>query len=129
MAPIPTGSLLLNLHNRDNPNLICTQSTWLGIALFYIANYFAHCATVKSYPAETPRELAVAVVLALFLPSSGITRALDAIIRRSRFIGDNELERASRAGALCMVVRGPAWKPKYGDVLNDLHPHKVRLLK
>lgn len=65
------------------------------------------------------------MVLALFLPSSGIMRAIDSIIRRTNFRKMNELEKAAKAGALCMVIRTKDWVLKEGDVLRGIV--KVRL--
>ena len=45
------------------------------------------------------------MVLALFFPYSGISRALESIVRYSRFRRTNELQRAARAGDLCIVAR------------------------
>jgi hypothetical protein len=75
---------------------------------------------VKPYPAETILELAVAVVLALFFPSSGIIRALDSIIRHSRLLKKDELQRAARADALCTGCRSRDWKPRIGDRIGGL---------
>ncbi len=58
----------------------------------------------------------MATALALFLPSSGITRALFSIVRHSRFKRNrNPLERAAAAGALRMVVRSVHWEADVGD--------------
>lgn len=109
-----------SLIGGNESNLICTQTTWSDIALFFIANYFVHCLTIKSYPAETRLEVGIAMVLSLFLPGSGISRAMDAIIRHSRWAGGNVFEKAARARALCMVVRTDGWKAKVEDILKDL---------
>ncbi|KAF7948140.1 uncharacterized protein EAE97_003551 [Botrytis byssoidea] len=55
---------------------------------------------------------------------SGLLRALNAIVRLP-ILARNELEKACRAGALCMAVRAPHWRPKpsqkisVGVVLED----------
>ena len=107
--------------DHGDPNLICTAATPWSAFLFFLVNFLAHCATVKSHPAETAAGMAVAVTMALFIPSSGILRALDALFRHSRFSPGNELQKAARAGALCMVVRDEySWVPRDGDVLTDV---------
>ena len=107
--------------NRDGiADLLCKTANWTDIALFYFANYIAHCATVKPYPAETYGELSVSIATALILPSSGVSRAMDSINRRTRFRHGNELEKAAIAGSLCMVVRSPTWKPESGDTIRNL---------
>jgi hypothetical protein len=122
MSPLPNSTLALGAFtNHGDPDLFCTPSTTISILFFFLANFLAHCATVKSYPAETHAELLVAVVLALFFPSSGVIRALDSILRHSRIRpGTNDAQKAAKAGALCMVVRTSDWKPLPGDVVRDV---------
>ncbi|KAF2178075.1 hypothetical protein K469DRAFT_719226 [Zopfia rhizophila CBS 207.26] len=120
MAPLQNVTISIAVIDHGNPNLLCTPAQAPTILFFYIANYLAHVATVKSYPAETMTELSVAVILALFFPSSGIIRALDSIFRHSRLKNTNDLQKAARAGALCMVVRTRAWPPKPGDLIRDV---------
>ena len=122
MAPIHNVTTIAH----GNPDTLCTPSSAADIALFFFANYIAHCATVKSYPGENAIELGIAVLLALLFPSSGIIRALDSIFRHSRFRNSNELRRAARAGALCMVVRAPGWTPIAGDVITGIRKDTKR---
>jgi hypothetical protein len=121
MSPLPNSTITSpHFFNHGDQNLVCTSSSRLSILFFFLANFIAHCATVKSYPAETHAELVVAVTLALFFPSSGVIRALDSILRSSRLRKSNEVQRAAKAGALCMVVRTSDWKPRAGDVIKDV---------
>jgi hypothetical protein len=123
MSPLPAGNFstpLIQFGEHGDPDLYCESSTRTSILFFFLANFGAHCATVKSYPAETGAELLVAVILALFFPSSGVIRALDSILRHSRLRETNEVQRAAKAGALCMVVRTFDWKPRAGDVIRDV---------
>ncbi|OCL11883.1 hypothetical protein AOQ84DRAFT_286308 [Glonium stellatum] len=99
------NSVLDHFSNHGDPNLVCTPSTKVSIVLFLFTNYLAHCATVVSYPGETGRSSGISGVLALFFPASGIIKAMNALIRRPRLFGKNEVETATRAGALVMVVR------------------------
>ncbi|RAL66525.1 hypothetical protein DID88_006215 [Monilinia fructigena] len=48
---------------------------------------------------------------------SGLRRALNAMVRLP-ILAKNELEKACKAGALCMVVRAPHWRPKLGQKLS-----------
>jgi hypothetical protein len=123
MSPLPAANstvILTQMGDHGDPTLYCQPSTRISILFFFLANFIAHCATVKSYPAETGAELLVAVTLALFFPSSGVIRALDSILRHSRLRWTNEAQRAAKAGALCMVVRTFEWKPRAGDVIRDV---------
>lgn len=118
MPPLQNSDQPPSYIDHGVPGLVCTPAKWTSVLLFYVVNYLAHCATIKSYPAETPLETTSAILCALFLPSSGISRAMDSIVRRPRLRkGLSDLERACVAGALCMVVRGREWRPKPGDVV------------
>ncbi len=90
--------------NHGNPHLICTPPQLCDYVLFYFANYFAHAATIISYPGQSRNQTVVAVVLALLLPTSGVARAIGAIRGHVGTIRGDELKRAHSAGALCMVV-------------------------
>ena len=54
--------------------LLCSPAKWTTIALFFLANYVAHAATVKSLPGESFMSLLVTMFWALTLPSSGVAR-------------------------------------------------------
>lgn len=99
--------------NHGNPNLLCTRSTWSNVATFFLANYVAHAATVKSNPGQPVLRGVLSMLLALILPTSGVLIGLDAI-RRCAVIGGSPLQKAKKAGALCEVVRTHDWKPRPG---------------
>ena len=81
--------------------------------------YLAHAATVKSLPGEVAISILGAMLTALIYPTSGVFRGLGAILQRAIFC-KSPLKSACRAGALCMVVRAPDWKPRNGDVVRGL---------
>jgi hypothetical protein len=121
MAPLHNATSPIVLINHGDPNLFCVPAKWSSIALFYIANYLAHCVTVNTYPGETIPEWIIAIIWALFVPSSGVTRALDSIFRHSRLLRkEDDLQRAVRAGAICMVCRSKNWTPRVGDHIRGL---------
>jgi hypothetical protein len=104
------------LANTSDVGLQCSTATPWSVFLFFASNYLAHCATVKLYPGSSTTDTAVAAILALFIPSLGIIRALFSIGRYTRFRKNrNSLERAAAAGALRMVVRTEDWTPQEGD--------------
>ena len=107
--PVPDGS-----SNHGNPNLLCTPTKWTDIATFFLANFVAHAATVKSLPGEPIVPATANVMIALLFPASGIIRALSAIWQYAVFAA-TPLKTAARARALCMVVRTRTWKPQTGD--------------
>ena len=106
-------------NDHGDPHLLCTPSQWSDVATFFLANYVAHAATVKFVPGESTISTALAVIWALFFPTSGTMRGLKAIWQRAVFSG-SAIDKASRAGALCMVVRAHDWKPRNGDLIQGL---------
>lgn len=111
----------LSTTQHNNSHTICVRGPpWkdgLNVVTFFATNYVAHAATAKSSPGEGTMTTAAMTLLALCFPMFGFLRALNAIVRRARF-GSSELENACRAGALCMVVRGPDWRPEPGTGLD-----------
>lgn len=108
--------------NHGDPHLLCTPSTWTDIAIFFLANFVSHAATVKSLPGEPMAATWLALLTALLLPVSGIVRGMNAIYSRAVF-DETPLGTAARAGALCTVVRSDKWEPKPGDKI------KIRILR
>lgn len=104
--------------NHGDPHLLCTPSAWTDIAIFFLANFVSHAATVKSIPGEPMIATWLTLLGALVLPLSGVLRGLNAIYSCAVF-GTTPLETAAKAGALCMVVRNDNWKPKSGDRIQN----------
>jgi len=119
MAPTPSNTTV-PWTDHGIPGLVCTQARWSSLVLFFLANYVAHCATIKFYPAETPTELAIAVTGALLFPSSGLRRAVGAIRRRPRLRPLNKIQRALASGAMCMVVRTKDWQLRRGEIIRNM---------
>lgn len=115
MPALPPG-----FSDHGDDGLVCRSTRWTDVLVFFLLNYVAHCFTVKAYPGENALTVAFAVICAFFLPATGIIRALDAILRHARLRKGNELVRACEAGALCMVVRGPEWRPAPGDCVEGI---------
>src|SRR5437764_535095 len=46
--------------------LVCYPSTWVSVLAFYVGNYFAHAATVRSDPGVPPPAVAARIILSLF---------------------------------------------------------------
>lgn len=114
---IPNGTT-----QHGNEHILCLPITvhyWPSVSaliLFFVANYLAHAATVKSSPGDASLVQACNAFLALMFPMSGLLRALNAIARRTGATL-NEIDKACRAGALCMVVREPHWRPQESQEL------------
>ena len=111
---VPNGTT-----NHGEPNSFCTPATWVDIASFLLFNYFAHGATVISYPGEQAGDTFYAVVSAVIAPTFGVIRALNFIIRHPLLTAKNDLEVAARSGALCMLVRSSTWQPQKGDNIRN----------
>ena len=107
---VPEGT-----QSHGNPNLLCTPTRWTDVAVFFLANYVAHAATIKSIPGEPALITLRVLVSALCLPVSGLTRGVKAI-RQHAVFSSTPLETAAKAGALCVVVRTAEWVPQRGDV-------------
>ncbi|KAI9768637.1 MAG: hypothetical protein M1839_003997 [Geoglossum umbratile] len=113
---------------HGDPHLLCMPGKWNDIIIFYLGNFLAHAATVRQYPGEQPYNIALGLMTALIFPSGGALRGLNAVLRSAAYkIGPRglpnqtePLERAARAGALCMVVRSRFWKPEEGDTPRDI---------
>jgi hypothetical protein len=106
---VPSG---LNATNHDSNSLFCVvPAPWFSIMIFYLGNFAAHAATLVTYPGEPPMNVFAAILYALFFPNTGIVRGLNAIFRHAHF-SRGDLQAATRAGALCMVVRTGAWRPR-----------------
>jgi hypothetical protein len=109
--PLPPGS-----SDRGSPGILCTPTKWTDIVVFFLANYVAHAAMTRSLPGEQTGKFMAAVLGALIFPASGTYRGILAILTFAK-LGKSDLQIAARAGALCIVVRGPDWKPRDGDTL------------
>ncbi|KAJ7603976.1 hypothetical protein DFH06DRAFT_1255598 [Mycena polygramma] len=98
---------------------LCAPASTFDILIFFLTNYFAHAVTVKSFPGESGLAKYVSYAAALFFPSSGLVRGLNAWARCAIFT-KGALERAARSGALCMVVRNERWQPDDGMQVRDM---------
>ncbi|KAF4806627.1 hypothetical protein CGCSCA5_v014226 [Colletotrichum siamense] len=96
---VPAGTV-----NHGDPRLLCTPPIWSDFIIFYATNYFVHALTLPSRPGESVLETCFTVITALFLPSTGSLRAARWLLSHAGTVRRDELSRATRAGALCMVV-------------------------
>ena len=101
--------------SHGNPNLLCTPTRWTDVAVFFLANYVAHAATIMSLPGEPALATLQVLFAALCFPVSGVTKGVKAIGQRAVF-SSTPLETAAKAGALRVVVRTPVWTPQRGDM-------------
>ena len=109
---VPIGTRL----QGSDPQILCTPSKWTDVAIFLLANYVAHAATLKSLPGESTLSVLRNTVCSLLFPISGVRRGVNAIYQPA-ILAKTPLEAAAKAGALCMVVRTLEWKPEHGDVV------------
>lgn len=71
---VPAGTL-----QHGQANLFCTPMKWSDTLTFFIANYFAHAATVRAYLGEHVYDFVFAVFFAIHFPFSGVYRGVEAI--------------------------------------------------
>lgn len=114
---VPNGTF-----THDDGHVLCVRTrqwqTAFYVATFFATSYVAHAATIRSSPGDGLVVNLCNIALALFLPMSGLMRAVNSIRRFAR--RGSDLEKACRAGALCMVVRVAGWLPSPGDTINAL---------
>lgn len=90
---------------EPNPPGVCTPASWSDILLFFAANYLAHLATVRVDAGSTFLRSFKTYISCFFFPLNGLQNALNCILHCSMAAPD-EVQKAVRAGALCIVVEG-----------------------
>ncbi|KAF2195652.1 hypothetical protein K469DRAFT_699248 [Zopfia rhizophila CBS 207.26] len=113
-----TLALAEGTSDHGNPGLLCIPTRWTDLISFYLFNYVAHAATVLTRPGERSVDFAVTVVGCLLFPVMGLYRGIEAILNGSMFARD-DLSKAARSGALCMLIRSPDWRPADGDEIRN----------
>jgi hypothetical protein len=112
---LPEGS-----SDHGTPGLLCTPTKWTDLAWFYLFNYVAHAATVIIRPGERSFDFAVTVMGSLLFPGMGLYRGIEAILSGASLCGsNNDLRKASRSGALCMLVRSREWRPVDNEKIDN----------
>jgi hypothetical protein len=131
---------------HGNPEILCTPADGSDILYFFFVNYATHALTTVVLPGEGWESYLTNALASLLFPSFGAYRGLRAIFvgystvrkwfKRERYEVDvdidetkkdskqrasqaRDLQKARRAGALCMVVRNRDWRPKDGDVIEE----------
>lgn len=89
-------------HNGDC-DLLCRETQWYDILIFFLGNYVAHVATVPSRPYYGVFHRTMLTISALLFPVAGVSLGFEAIVRRA-ILAPTSLQTAARAGALLMVV-------------------------
>jgi hypothetical protein len=137
-----TVTLPEGTHIFNNSEIICTPAKWKDIAIFFLVNYVTHALTTVVLPGEGWESYLTNALASLMFPGFGAYRGLRAIFVgwatvRKRFHSESwdhvdgetkhvhkhkarrarDLQKARRAGALCMVVRSSDWEPRDGDVI------------
>ncbi|KAI4234314.1 MAG: hypothetical protein L6R40_006791 [Gallowayella cf. fulva] len=100
----------------DGSHVWCESSQWYDVLWFFFANFLLHALSVRSLPGESYVSSTVFKFCCLLVPYTGVRRGLCLILRASNLAG-NDLESAARANALCMVIRGPEWRPRDGQIV------------
>ncbi|KAL8726171.1 MAG: hypothetical protein Q9166_006888 [cf. Caloplaca sp. 2 TL-2023] len=100
----------------DGSEVWCESSQWYDVLWFFFANFLLHALSVRSLPGESYVSSTVFKICCLLVPYTGVRRGLCLILRASNLAG-NDLQSAARANALCMVIRGPEWRPRDGQII------------
>lgn len=95
----------------------CERTDWYDVCWFFFANYILHALSVPALPGEKFYSSLVFKFCCFLLPYTGIRRGLGLILRASN-LSSNDLQRAARAQALCMVIRTSDWRPQNGETIN-----------
>ena len=111
--------------HHGNDDLFCLPATWYQIVIFLLVNYGSHTVTIRSRPGQIFYHTARDIMVALLCPFSGVLRAIDSF-RRCSWPSEENLMKAARAGALCIVVRNAEWRPTHYNQRAD-QPSKQRL--
>ena len=111
--------------NHGKADLFCLPITWYQIVLFFAINYGSHAATIRSRPGQTQYHTARDIVVALLFPFSGVLRAIESFSRCS-WPSENDLLKAARAGALCIVVRNTKWRPIHDTQISEQRPKQLK---
>jgi hypothetical protein len=105
--------------NHGDDHLLCTPTVWTDVVVFFLGNYLAHAATIKTNPGESPQSVTTAIIAALLFPTAGIARGLRAIYSLAKY-GKTDLHVAARARALCMLTRAGDWEPRHGEEISNV---------
>ncbi|KAL8784955.1 MAG: hypothetical protein Q9195_008821 [Heterodermia aff. obscurata] len=103
--------------DSSDGQLYCEKTTWYGICWFFFTNYLLHALSVRSLPGENVYSSTAFKLCCLLVPYTGVRRGLSLISRASSLTKD-DLQAAARAGALCMVIRKPDWRPEDGQIVH-----------
>lgn len=87
--------------------------------MFLLRNYATHAATTQALPGEVLSIQILVSLTAFLLPGAGVYRGINQIARgilvmRRVIARADDLDIASAAGALCMIVRDEGWAPVAG---------------
>ncbi|KAH7075014.1 hypothetical protein FB567DRAFT_182368 [Paraphoma chrysanthemicola] len=111
---LPVGS-----SDHGQPGLLCTPTKPIDLLTFFLLNYLAHAATVLTKPGERADDFFVSVVGSLLFPALGLYRGIEAILCGAVFVRGDDLRKAAKSSALCLVVRGADWRPRGGECVKD----------
>src|SRR5271155_2488007 len=84
--------------------VVCSSASWQDMITFFLVNYITHAVTVRIPPGTTKTESAIIMATSLLLPFRGTAQARDHI-QRGKWPSSTDLQKAARAGALCVVAR------------------------
>ena len=113
-ASSPANNTIVS--DSSDGQLYCEKTTWYDVCWYFFANYLLHALSVRSLPGENAYSSTAFKLCCLLVPYTGVRRGLSLISRASSLTKD-DLQAAARAGALCMVIRKPDWRPQDGQIV------------
>ncbi|KAF7513012.1 hypothetical protein GJ744_011278 [Endocarpon pusillum] len=105
--------------DHSDKHILCLPTHWVDVFAFFLTNYVSHAMTVKSEPGQALLTQIHTSLIALFLPTFGLVRGLSAVAQCA-ISSHSDLEAASKAGALCVIVRSEDWQPMHGDRIEGI---------
>ena len=102
--------------DSGDSNTYCEKTAWYDVCWFFFTNYLLHTLSVRSLPGENAYSSTVFKLCCLLVPYTGVRRGLS-LISSASSLNPNNLRAAARAGALCMVIRKPDWRPEDGQTV------------
>lgn len=104
MATVSNITLPIGASDHGDSRLLCLPAKWTDVVIFFLGNYLAHAATLRSSPGRSMVQSFVAMLEALLVPVSGFRNGLRGVFSLAN-LAKTDLQVAARAGALLKVIK------------------------
>ncbi|KAJ3956645.1 hypothetical protein N0V92_006789 [Colletotrichum tropicale] len=65
---------------QDSCKLLCRETKWTDVVVFYLGNYIAHAATITTRPGQSTLITVVTMIGAVLLPGTGIWNGMSGLL-------------------------------------------------